>query len=199
MLVALCSVLMKAPAEDDSEALAGALRRRDPGVVAALVEQHGARLLRYLIHLVGQRALAEDLFQETWVRVLERGHQFDPGRQFGGWLFAIARHLAVDLLRRKLPASLDALEHPEEHLGERLSDRSTPTPFEAVALREQREGVAALVADLPAAHREVLFLRFTEELPLNEIARVTGVALPTVKSRLYRALGHLAERIGSEP
>jgi RNA polymerase sigma-70 factor (ECF subfamily) len=199
MLVALCSVLVEPPAENDNQALARAVRRRDPRVVAALVEQHGARLLRYLIHLVGQRALAEDLFQETWVRVLERGHQFDPNRPFGGWLFAIARHLAVDLLRRKLPASLDALERPDEHLGERLPDRSTPSPFDAVAMREQREGMAALVADLPAAYREVLFLRFTEELPLNEIARVTGVALPTVKSRLYRALGHLEERIGREP
>ena len=198
MLAALCSVLVEPPAGRENADLARALRRRDAIVLEALVERHGARLLRYLIHLAGQRAMAEDLFQETWVRVLERGHQYDPNRDFGGWLVAIARHLAIDTLRRKAPASLDALERPEEQMAPPPGVH-VPSPFDAIAARERREAVAAGVSSLPAGHREVLYLRFTEEMPLSAIAQLTGLPLPTVKSRLYRALAQLESRLGDEP
>lgn len=198
MLAALCSVLVEPPAGRENAVLARALRRRDAIVLEGLVERHGARLLRYLIHLAGQRGLAEDLFQETWVRVLERGHQYDPGREFGAWLFAIARNLAIDALRRKAPASLDALERPEEHLAPRPGAEA-PSPFDAVVARERREALTAGVARLAAGFREVLYLRFTEEMSLSAIAELTGLPLPTVKSRLYRALAQLEARLGEEP
>lgn len=185
---------------DDPDAqVAGALRRLDPEGIDALVDRYAHRLFRYLLHLTGNRALADDLFQETWVRVLERGSQYDPRRPFIGWLLGIARHLAIDAARRSAvrarTTSLDQLESRKESAMVRAPSAG-PSPFEALVARERRDRVAAAAAGLPAIHREVLFLRFQEELTLQEIARITGVPVPTVKSRLYRGLGNLALRLG---
>src|SRR5271167_5153907 len=95
--------------ESETSAIARGLRRRDPDLLDRLIEQYQHRLLRYLVHLTGRRELAEDLFQETWIRVLERGHQFNDKYAFGTWLFAVARNLVIDHMRRKQPASLDGL------------------------------------------------------------------------------------------
>src|SRR5262244_2614114 len=98
---------------DDTSSLAAGLRRRDPDLLDRLIEQYQQRLYRYLVFLTGDRALAEDLFQETWIRVLERGHQYNAKSKFESWLFAIARHLVIDVSRRKKIASLDDLADPE--------------------------------------------------------------------------------------
>jgi len=64
----------------DSRAVARGLRRRDPDLLDRLIEQYQYRLFRYLFYLTGSQETAEDLFQETWIRVLERGHQYDGNR-----------------------------------------------------------------------------------------------------------------------
>src|SRR5450432_4029568 len=101
-------------AMEENTEIARGLQRRDPDLLDHLIEQYQHRLFRYLVHLTGRRELAEDLFQETWIRVLERGHQFNDKYAFGTWLFAVARNLAIDHMRRKQPASLDGLLHDGE-------------------------------------------------------------------------------------
>jgi RNA polymerase sigma-70 factor, ECF subfamily len=196
MSTALCA-WVNGPA-DEAKSLAGSLRRRDPRVLEGLVEHYGTRLLRYLVHLTGDRTLAEDLFQETWLRVLERGRQYDPRRPFVAWLLTVARHLTFDLLRKKRPLSLEALQERDEGGALDLTRETSPSPFEAAAAHEAHDRVAAVLAGLPAPYREVLFLRFAEELSLEDIARVTGLGVPTVKSRLYRGLSHMASRMGGK-
>src|SRR5271165_1121870 len=93
----------------ESTEIAQGLRRRDPDLLDRLIEQYQHRLLRYLMSLTRNRATAEDLFQETWIRVLERGHQYDGKHEFSTWLFSVSRHLVIDYFRRKQPASLDTL------------------------------------------------------------------------------------------
>jgi RNA polymerase sigma-70 factor (ECF subfamily) len=180
---------------DERAEIARGLRRRDPSVLDRLIEQYQHRLFRYLVYLAGNRALAEDLFQETWLRVLERGRQYDGKSPFQTWLFAIARHLLIDTLRRKSPASLDALLDPEEGAGFFEPPATDPSAYELLAGREQAAYVAAAVAGVPAVYREVLMLRFQEDLRLEEIAAVVGVPLGTVKSRLYRGLSALKQRL----
>ena len=85
--------------ESDTSAIARGLRRRDPDLLDRLIEQYQHRLLRYLVYLAGNRELAEDLFQETWIRVLERGHQSDGTHEFSTWLYAVARNLTIAELR----------------------------------------------------------------------------------------------------
>ena len=180
---------------DERAEIARGLRRRDPSVLDRLIEQYQHRLFRYLMYLAGDRALAEDLFQETWLRVLERGRQYDGKSPFETWLFAIARHLLIDGLRRKSPASLDALREPEETRETFEPVAADPSAYELLAGREQEVQVAAAVALVPAVYREVLMLRFQEDLKLEEIAAVVEAPVSTVKSRLYRGLSSLKQQL----
>lgn len=177
-----------AMAEENSE-IARGLRRRDPDLLDRLIEQYQHRLLRYLLHLTGNPTMAEDLFQETWVRVLERGNQYDGRHEFCTWLFAVARHLFIDSTRRKQHASLDGMlddDRPTE-----IPATGQPSAFDLTVQRELSERVADGLTHLVAEYREALVLRFQEGLSLEEIAVVTGAPLGTVKSRIYRGLNAL--------
>jgi len=167
---------------DENTAIAQGLRRRDPDLLDGLIEQYQHRLLRYLIHLTGRRELAEDLFQETWIRVLERGSQYDGRHGFITWLFTIARNLAIDHSRRRQLEPAEDLDAPETR---------APSAFDLAARREQGERIDRGMQHLPAEYREALALRFQEDMPLEEIARVIGAPLGTVKSRIYRGLSAL--------
>ena len=180
--------------ESEASAIARGLRRRDPDLFDRLIEQYQHRLLRYLIYLVGNRHLAEDLFQETWIRVLERGHQYDGKHEFSTWLYAVARNLAIDYLRKTNPLSLDGLMEDEDRAPVEPRD-TQPAPWEVVAQREQAERINAAMLGMPAEYRETVVLRFQEGMSLEEIATVTGARLGTVKSRLYRGLSMLETRL----
>jgi RNA polymerase sigma-70 factor, ECF subfamily len=182
-----------AVAADDTKALARALRRRDPEVLDGLIEQYQYRLFRYLLYLSGDREIAEDLFQETWIRVLDRGHQYDSKSRFDAWLFAIARNLVIDLHRRKKPRSLDALTDADQKSPVDLALANAPSALDLITNREIEMSVQESLARLPAIHREVLVLRFQEDMTLEEIATVLGATVSTVKSRLYRGLQALRE------
>lgn len=174
--------------ETEGAAIAQGLRRRDPVLLDRLIEEYQHRLLRYLVYLTGNRELAEDFFQETWVRVLERGAQYNGRSRFDTWLFAIARHLVIDASRKKSAVSLDALTQPRD--GAVPLEFAAPgrTPFDDLGLRETGERLSGALARLDVAQREVVLLRFQEELSLEEIAVLTAAPLSTVKSRLYRGL-----------
>ena len=180
--------------ESDTSAIARGLRRRDPDLLDRLIEQYQHRLLRYLVYLSGNRELAEDLFQETWIRVLERGHQYDGKHEFSTWLYAVARNLTIDYLRKKSPVSLDGLMEDEGHTPLEPAD-TRPSAWELVAQRQQTERISAALVGVPAEYREAIVLRFQDGLALEEIAAVTGAPLGTVKSRLYRGMNMLMSRL----
>lgn len=184
--------------EQDAKALARGLRSRDPELLDRLIEQYHYRLFRYLYHLTGSRETAEDLFQETWVRVLERGHQYDGNRKFESWLFAVARHLAIDLLRRKKAAGVfeESSESGDDKTIDQFPSCDRTSAFEAVARREESDRVQAALGRLRATYREVLVLRFQEDFALDEIAALVAAPLSTVKSRLYRGLAELRAALG---
>jgi len=176
--------------ESETSVIARGLRHRDPDLLDRLIEQYQHRLLRYLIYLTSNQELAEDMFQETWIRVLERGHQYDPKYEFSTWLFSIAHHLTLDYLRKKKPASLDGLLDEEEGVSLDPPDLR-PSALELVAQHEQAERISSALVGIAAEYRETIVLRFQEGLALDEIASVTRVPLGTVKSRLYRGLNAL--------
>src|SRR5580704_7520423 len=98
----------------ESLAIASGLKHQEAGLLDELIVRYQHRLLRYLLYLTSSREMAEDLFQETWMRVLQRGGQYNGKAKFETWLFAIARHLVIDLSRKKVCASLDALQENNE-------------------------------------------------------------------------------------
>lgn len=171
-------------------AIAAGLRRHDPDLVEQLIELYQHRLFRYLLFLTGSRDQAQDLFQETWLRVLERGSQYHGRARFDTWLFAIARNLMLDQTRKRVMLSLDEATDPDKDRPLEIAG-STPSPFDHFQSQEQAARVGHALLALHPLYREVLVLRFHEEMSLEEIAQVSSAPLSTVKSRLYRGMAAL--------
>ena len=166
------------------------MKKQSPELLDELIELYQHRLLRYLLFLTGKREVAEDLFQETWMRVLLRGSQYNGKARFDTWLFTIARNLVIDLSRKRTMASLDEMREAEDDRPFEIAV-SGPSPFEQFQSREDCAEVGEVLLKLESNYREVLVLRFYEELSLEEITTVTKAPLSTVKSRLYRGLAAL--------
>ena len=172
-------------------AIAAGLRRQDPGLLDQLIVRYQHRLMRYLLYLTGNREESEDLFQEVWMRVLVRGGQYDAKARFDTWLLTIARNLVIDQRRKRTAQSLDEIiehAHNDENSPEFELAADGLSPLEHFAAEQDRTRLAAALMHLDPIYREVLVLRFHEELSLEEIANVTKSPLSTVKSRLYRGL-----------
>lgn len=183
--------LAEEQARQENLAIAEGLKRQEAGLLDELIVRYQHRLLRYLLFLTGQREMAEDMFQEVWMRVLTRGGQFNGKARFETWLFTIARNLVIDQRRKRTLASLDEMidmgGEDDRPMAFEVTDQQ-PSPMEQFASLEDREQIAAALLQLDTLYREVLVLRFHEELTLEEIAKVTRAPLSTVKSRLYRGL-----------
>ena len=179
-------------------AVAAGLKRQDAGLIDELIVAYQHRLMRYLLYLTGNREMAEDLFQEVWMRVLVRGAQFNGKARFGTWLFTIARNLVIDQRRKRTMASLDEMfevgGEDDRPMSFEIAD-DEPTPFDRFANLEDRERIAGALLEMETLYREVLVLRFHEELSLEEIAKVTRAPLSTVKSRLYRGLAAIKPKL----
>ena len=177
-------------AETETARIARGLHEKDMELLADLVERYQHRLVRYLLYLTGRQDYAEDLAQETWVRVLQRGSRYNGRQGFDPWLFAVARNLAIDYLRRKRKA-VEAASLPDDPDAMLLFPSSSPSPFETAARSEDAMRLAGRLQILPPLYREALLLRFQEDLSLPEIAQVLGAPVTTVTSRIYRGLAAL--------
>jgi RNA polymerase sigma-70 factor (ECF subfamily) len=180
-----------AQAQSENAAIAQGLKKQDPELLDQLIETYQHRLMRYLLFLTGKREVAEDLFQETWMRVLLRGSQYNGKARFDTWLFTIARNLVIDLSRKRTMASLDEMSDGRDDERPFEIAMTGPSPLEQFQERENCAEVSEVLLKLEPNYREVLVLRFYEELSLEEIATVTRAPLSTVKSRLYRGLAAL--------
>jgi RNA polymerase sigma-70 factor (ECF subfamily) len=167
--------------------------------IAELVERYSPRMYRYLIHLLGDASLAEDVLQETWLRVMERIDRYNPNLSFKTWLFTVAHNCAVDALRRR--SRQETVVAPlENEEGETLDWDAHLVDEEPSALfhfeeNELQARVVRLFSRLPRHYREVLALRFHEEMPLEEIARVLRIPLSTAKTRIKRGIEILRQRL----
>jgi RNA polymerase sigma-70 factor (ECF subfamily) len=182
----------------ESLAVADGLKRQDAGLLDELIVRYQHRLLRYLLYLCGNREMAEDLFQEVWMRVLVRGGQFNGKARFDTWLFTIARNLVIDQRRKRTMSSLDELFEGKTEDDRPMSfevANDDPTPFDRFANLEDRDRISVALLELDTLYREVLVLRFHEEMSLDEIATVTRAPLSTVKSRLYRGLAAIKPKL----
>jgi RNA polymerase sigma-70 factor (ECF subfamily) len=174
-------------AETETAKIARGLRERDMQLLTELVDLFQHRLVRYLLYLTGRQEYAEDLAQETWIRILQRGSQYDGRQRFDPWLFAIARNLAIDYLRQKQKA-VQPVSSSEDHDAALLVPSSGPSPFEAAARSEDAMRLAGQLQILAPLYREALLLRFQEDMSLAEMAQVLGAPVTTVTSRIYRGL-----------
>lgn len=173
------------------------LRGGDQQALDLVMARYQHRLYRYLLRLAKEPALAEDLFQQTWMRVAEKIGRFDPQRNFEAWLFSVARNLAIDHLRRYRPESLDEPAGAEEGSEPRQARLTAagPSALELILEQERAARVTGALTEMPAIYREVLSLRFEEEMKLEEIAVVLNAPISTVKTRLRRGLEAMRHKI----
>ncbi len=177
-------------------------RYRDDGRAEdfnALVRRYERELYRYLVRYLGDKALADDVFQNTFLQVhLKRG-LYEEGRPVRPWLYAIATHQGIDALRkagRHPTVSLDQRVDSGESDPGALIDLLTsdvPGPLAEMQSEERREWVRASIARLPEALRQTLILAYYQDLKYREIAEIMKIPVGTVKSRLHAALAKLAE------
>ena len=137
--------------------------------------------------MVGDYDAALDLTQEVFIKVYRSLTRYSPEFKFSTWIYKIAHNAAIDHLRRhavreqSLTVGIDG-EHREVSIESRRL-----TPEQESERREQRSEIESVVQLLPAAYRELIFLRHSQDLSYDEIAEVTGLPLGTVKNRLFRA------------
>lgn len=175
---------------DEPAHLVAAHLAGDPAAFPALVTRYRRRLLHFVDRMIHDRERAEDLVQETFVRVHRHLPRFDPARKFTTWVYTIASNLAKNELRNRARNPLVFPESTSRHEdGSRLLQLEDPgsRPDRLYQRRYLRETVKRCVAQLPEHHREVFVLREMEGRTYEDIADITGCQLGTVKSRLNRA------------
>lgn len=184
-----------AATESEPERIARGLRQRDIALLQGLVQEYQYRLVRYFTFLLGTREQVDDLVQETWLRVLERGRSYDGESRFEPWLFAIARNLAIDHTRKRRLVSLDSNDDDERQDASLSPVSAAASPFEQAARTEDARHLAESLQSLQPVVREALVLRFQEELSLQEISQVVGASVSTISSRIYRGLAALRQQM----
>jgi RNA polymerase sigma-70 factor (ECF subfamily) len=190
------------PPDETDEQLMRRFQRGDAGAFEVLVRRHRSPVFSFLLRLTGDRARAEDLCQEAFLRAIRGADGWEPRARFTGWLYRIARNLVLDEARRDEHRRAGPLDPPGGGSPPRDPPAAGPGPDEAAAAAELRPRLEAALASLPVEQREVFLLREHSGLSFPEIAEATGVNENTVKSRMRYALLALRERLatlGVEP
>ncbi len=191
------------PAADDATLVAQYVAG-DDHAFSLLLSRHQSRVFSTLLLIVRDRAVAEDLTQDTFIKavaVLRAGRYADEGK-FGPWVCRIAHNLAIDATRRRKRAATVSLDAPADRPGASLpihpsylADSTAPSP-ESVAIREEgHEQLRQLIQELPAAQRQVLLMRHYGDMTFQEIADATGVSVNTALGRMRYALLNLRRRM----
>jgi len=184
--------------EPTDETLMEAYQQGDETALAQLVRRHSGPLLGYLTRMSSSPHLAEDLFQETFVRVHRKADTFRPDGKFKSWLYTIATHLAVDELRRRkrAPIMLSLEEQNGDHhpLSDRLADTAAG-PADCAASADLRARVRGALGVLTPGQRAILSLTYFEGFTYPEAARALGRSVGTIKKQMSRALRSLARAL----
>lgn len=176
--------------------------RREPEALETLVDAYSPRVFGMLYRLTGSRETAEDLTQETFLRVVRTIADYEHTGRFESWLFRIAGNLARDhgrrIQRRGRPASLDGLDQEGESARADVPDNRRPDAGEALAAAELGEELNARLRELNEMDREIILLRHFSELSFQEIAELLGIPLGTALARAHRALKRLRSAMDKE-
>ncbi|HEU0294947.1 MAG TPA: sigma-70 family RNA polymerase sigma factor [Anaerolineales bacterium] len=182
--------------ELSDQVLAARVARGDSAALEALYDRHASTVLGMLVKVIGDRAMAEDVLQETFWRLWKSASSYDAQRgPFTGWLFRIARNLAIDAHRR-MDVRPQAIGNTDEAdvLADRTPDPDTNVPEQVQADFRNRQIRSALAA-LPRLQRQVIEMAYFYGMTRQEIAEATGEALGTIHTRARLGLQKLREEL----
>jgi RNA polymerase sigma-70 factor (ECF subfamily) len=183
------------------EVLMMRFQRGDRTAFTTLVRRHQTSLYNFALRQIGAHAVAEEVVQDAFVRVVQSAGEFKHEARFTTWVYTILRNLCIDQLRRRAlrrHPSLDERPNQGDEEGQTLLDQ-TPDKRSSVerdaTSTELKQRISRAVEGLPDEQREVFLLREVSNLPFKEIAIVTGVPENTVKSRMRYALERLQQAL----
>lgn len=188
------------PDQRTDEQLLSDYRAGDAQSFTLLVARYQRELFHFLVRFLGDRAAAEDVFQETFLQIHQSAAQFDPARRFRPWLFTIAANKARDLMRsqaRRPTNPLQASITPgDDQSGEfiDLMQAVENSPDAPLQKEELQRAVQQTVMSMPEHLREILLLSYFHQFPYKQISDILEIPLGTVKSRLHAAVAHFADR-----
>ena len=185
--------------EVTDERLVELFRDGDAAAFDTLMTRYHREVFHFLIRFMGNRAAAEDVFQDTFLQISQSADGFDTSRRFRPWMFTIAANKARDHLRsanRRKAAPLNASIGGKSGEGEYvdLMEADTPDADESMQKAELQEAVQQTVMAMPDHLREILLLSYFHQFPYKQIGTILGIPLGTVKSRLHAAVAHFADR-----
>jgi RNA polymerase sigma-70 factor (ECF subfamily) len=178
-----------------------AFKKGDAKAFKTLVVRHRSQVFNFILRYTGHRQRAEDLLQETWLKVVRSSAEWEPKARFTTWVFTIARNLCVDSARKETHRQADSLDAPTgadsegAALSEHLPDTVGQSPDRSAYNQRLRPIIEKAILSLPDEQREVFLLREYQGVGFKEIAQVTGVNENTVKSRMRYALETLRKKL----
>ena len=193
-------------ADCSDEELLALFRQGTTEAFGALVRRYEGELFGYLRRYLCDRELADDVFQNTFLQLYTKIHQYESGRPFRPWLYAIATNQAIDALRRQGRHHTVRLQAESDDGGEddlphflTLLECRDPGPLDQLQADERRLMVRSAVEKLPDFLRQVVILAYYQGLKYKDVAHILSIPVGTVKSRLHTALGKLQEAWSAEP
>ena len=175
-------------------------RAGDEKAYRELVDRYRRQVYSMALRMLRREEDAEDVAQETFIRVFRALDRYDPARPFAAWLFTIAARLAIDHLRRRKQSPLSLFQRDAETQEERTIEvvDPGPGPDELTSHHEEEGRAQKLIDSLPHHYRIVVMLRHQQDLSYEEIAEALGLPLGTVKARIHRARALLKREIGEQ-
>lgn len=180
------------------EELMGQLAQGDTDALAPIIERYQTDLFRFCVHYLRDVERAQDLTQETFIRVYSACSRFDPSRKFRPWVLCIARNLCLNELKRRKAVPMESLEGYletasfENDGGELSSSVDQPDGF--LAAKERVEVLNKALDSLADEAREIVVLRYFERMSAREIAKIVGSTEGAIRTRLHRIIVSLREK-----
>lgn len=191
--------------ESDDLALVERVRAGDPAAWTELLDRHSGRIYNLCLRMVGKREFAADLAQDAMVKIIEGLDSYDGRARLSTWIHRVTTNVVISKLRaekHRRHASIEASRSPDsEHspasIRQTLEDRE-PGPASSVEIRQQRHRLSEALLRLTPDQRAIIVLRDAQGLDYEQIGEVLGIAVGTVKSRLFRARGALREAVEAQ-
>lgn len=177
-----------------------ALKAGDRDAFNRLLDKYEKQVINFIIRFTGSRADAEDLAQETFLKVYKAAASYYPAAKFTTWLYRIASNVSLDYLRKmknaKKTESLDErMETMDGHFEKQIADEKYINPGEGMLDAEKQEAIRKALLSLPENQRAAIILKIYEDRSYAEIASIIGVSAPAVESLLFRARQALKDRL----
>ncbi|MBU1034486.1 RNA polymerase sigma factor [Patescibacteria group bacterium] len=165
-----------------------ACRSGDENALGTLIQRHLSAVYRFIFRMIGDRPVAEDLTQETFLKIWKSIRRFDPTKSFRAWTFAIAKNVVIDYLRKKKHLTFSEIENDEgQDIADTIPDIQ-PLPPEILERAELAQDIERALLELSPETRSIILMHEMEDFTFQEIAGVLKKPMNTVKSRYRRAL-----------